>query len=342
MALKFGVADHVDHNGGALHAQLEDRLRIVAAYDRIGLHGYHVTEHHGTPLGLAASPSVYLAAVAQRTTRLRFGPLVYLLPLYHPLRLIEEVCLLDQMSRGRFMLGVGRGVSPVEFGFYGVDLADAPAMFAEGLECLLRGLREDRLTFEGKYYRFTDVPMVLRPYQPRPDLWYGVLSPDSVAWAAARAVNIVTPAPAGLMRRITDRYRAEWAGRGGTEADLPLLGLGRHIVVAETDRAAEAIARRAYPRWRDSLTKLWREHGLPITGIGAVYPETYDAVVAVGSLCAGAPATVRDFVADQVGRGGATYLVSWLAFGDMTADEVLRSVELFGAEVMPAFAAAPA
>jgi alkanesulfonate monooxygenase SsuD/methylene tetrahydromethanopterin reductase-like flavin-dependent oxidoreductase (luciferase family) len=338
MVLKFGVADHVDHDGGAMHAQYETRMRLVEAYDRVGMHGYHVAEHHGTPLGLAPSPSVYLAAVAQRTKRLRFGPLVYLLPLYHPIRLIEEVCLLDQMSGGRFMLGIGRGVSPVEFGFYGADLAEAPAIYAEVLECLMRGFRNETLTFEGEYFRFKDVPMVLRPFQkPHPDLWYGVLNPDSVVWAAANDVNIVTPAPAGHMRRITDRYRAEWQAHGKPAEHLPLMGLGRHIVVAETDAEAEAVARRAYARWRYSLTKLWVERHLPITGLGAVYPESYDDVVKVGSLCAGSPATVRAFIADQVARSGANYLVSWMAFGDMGADEALYSVELFGAEVMPAF-----
>ena len=77
------------------------RLKIVEAYDRAGFYGYHVAEHHATPLGMAASPGVFLAAVAQRTQALRFGPLVYPLPLYHPLRLIEEICMLDQMSGGR-------------------------------------------------------------------------------------------------------------------------------------------------------------------------------------------------------------------------------------------------
>ena len=98
-----------------------DRLRLVEAYDRAGFYGYHVAEHHATPLGVAPSPGVWLAAVAQRTKRLRFGPLVYLLPLYHPLKLLEEICMLDQMSGGRMLLGVGRGISPIELRYYGID-----------------------------------------------------------------------------------------------------------------------------------------------------------------------------------------------------------------------------
>src|SRR5262245_48599589 len=110
--MEFGVFEHMDDSGVPLGRQIADRLRLIEAYDRLGFHAYHLAEHHGTPLGLAPSPGLFMAAVAQRTRRLRFGPLVYPLPLYHPLRLIEEICMLDQMSGGRLELGVGRGVSP--------------------------------------------------------------------------------------------------------------------------------------------------------------------------------------------------------------------------------------
>src|SRR6202012_1881721 len=106
------------------------------ACDRYGFYAYHLAEHHGTPLGLAPSPGIFLAVVAQRTRRLRFGPLVYSLPLYHPIRLIEEICMLDQLSGGCFELGVGRGVSPIEVGFYGVDHAAGPRQFPEALQLI--------------------------------------------------------------------------------------------------------------------------------------------------------------------------------------------------------------
>jgi alkanesulfonate monooxygenase SsuD/methylene tetrahydromethanopterin reductase-like flavin-dependent oxidoreductase (luciferase family) len=94
--MRIGVFDHFDHAGVPLGQQFEERLRLVEAYDRLGFYAYHVAEHHGTPLGLAASPGIFLAAAAARTSRLRLGPLVYSLPLYHPVRLIEEVCMLGR------------------------------------------------------------------------------------------------------------------------------------------------------------------------------------------------------------------------------------------------------
>src|ERR1700691_236296 len=131
--MEFGVFDHLDRNALELGAFYEMRLKVAEAYDRLGFPSYPGAEHHSTPVGMAPSPSVYLAALAQRTRRLRFGPMVYLLPLYHPLRLIEEVCMLDQMSGGRFKLGVGRGVSPIEVGFYGVKPDDRVAIYRETL-----------------------------------------------------------------------------------------------------------------------------------------------------------------------------------------------------------------
>src|ERR1700722_18966040 len=103
------------------------RLTTARAFTAIT----HLAEHHGTPIGCAASPGIFLAALAQRTTKLRFGPLVYLLPFYHPLRLIEEICMLDQISGGRFELGIGRGVSPFETANYALDFAQTGAMYHE-------------------------------------------------------------------------------------------------------------------------------------------------------------------------------------------------------------------
>jgi len=160
--LRFGIFDHLDDSGLPLSEHFEQRLKLIEAYDRAGFYGYHLAEHHNTPLGYAPSPSVFLSAVAQRTEQLRFGPMVYLLPLYHPLRLIDEICMLDQMSGGRFLYGVGRGISPVEVGFYGVDFDTGAKQFREAFEVIRRGLTEDRLTFHGEFYDFDNVPIVMK------------------------------------------------------------------------------------------------------------------------------------------------------------------------------------
>ena len=161
--MQFGVFDHLDRNDLPLRDYYESRLKIIEAYDRLGFYAYHVAEHHATPLGMAASPSVFLAAVAQRTRRLRFGPLVYALPLYHPLRMIEEICMLDQMSGGRLEIGFGRGSVPAELIYYGQKPDEAQQVYAEALELIIKGLTEPTLTFQGRFFRFDNVPMELAP-----------------------------------------------------------------------------------------------------------------------------------------------------------------------------------
>jgi alkanesulfonate monooxygenase SsuD/methylene tetrahydromethanopterin reductase-like flavin-dependent oxidoreductase (luciferase family) len=327
----------MDDAGVPLGQLYADRLALTEAYDRAGIYGYHLAEHHSTPLGCAASPSLFLAAVAQRTRRLRFGPLVYLLPFYHPLRLIEEICMLDHMSGGRFQLGVGRGVSPFETQAYGLDFAHTADIYHEAFQLILAGLATDELTFEGKYYRFRQVPIVLRPRQrPHPPLWYGTAIPENVDWPAANHVNIVSIALRPVARVITDRYRSICA-REGRDPDGPLLGVTRHVVVADTDREARDIARRAYPRWRESFRWLFARHGVEPRIIG-LYPPSFEELAALQNGVAGSPATVRDFIAAEIAASGANYVLSWFAFGDMTLAESLNSVELFAREVMPAFA----
>ena len=188
--MEFGVFDHLDRNDLPLRDYYESRLQIIEAYDRLGFYAYHVAEHHSTPLGMAASPSVLLSAVAQRTHRLRFGPLVYALPLYHPLRMIEEICMLDQMSGGRLEIGFGRGSVPAELIYYGQNPDEAQEVYAEALELIITGLTERTLTFRGRFFNFDAVPMELVPCQkPHPPIWYGVHAPESAERAARKALR---------------------------------------------------------------------------------------------------------------------------------------------------------
>ena len=337
--MKFGVFDHMDQGAVPLGEQYESRLRLIEAYDRAGFHAYHLAEHHATPLGMAPSPSVFLAAVAQRTRRLRFGPLVYTLGLHHPLRVAEEICMLDHLSGGRLEVGVGRGISSYELGYYGVDPKQAQSIYIESLAVVLQALAGGPVTFEGSHFRFQDVPIDMTPVQkPHPPLWYGVSRPDGTTWAAQHRVNIVTNTPAEKARPITDAYRAAWTAAGNPATELPLLGMNRHVVIAETHEAALAAGRRAYQRWYASFMKLWWQHGTRPPN--ALYPESFDALLEIGLGVAGTPDAVGETLARHVAQSGITYLCCRFAFGDLSLEESMRSLELFTARIMPALAGA--
>jgi alkanesulfonate monooxygenase SsuD/methylene tetrahydromethanopterin reductase-like flavin-dependent oxidoreductase (luciferase family) len=283
---------------------------------------------------MAPSPSVFLAAVAQRTRRLRFGPMVYALPLYHPMRLIGEICMLDQMSGGRLDIGFGRGASPIELEIFGQNPSDAQAIYAEGLDVIIKGLTGKTLTFHGEHFHFDNVPIVIEPkQQPYPPVWYGVHAPDSAERAARRGLHTINLDPTEEAKVASARYRAVWRECNG-DAPAPLLGIGRFIVVADSDEVALAQARRAYPVWHTSFNYLFRLHGRSIPRHAR--PPDFDTLMQRGQGMAGTPATITAWLREQVAATTADYIVGQFAFGDLTLEESRRSITLFAERVMPA------
>ncbi len=338
MDLQFGVFDHLDRNDLPLREYYEQRLKVIEALDRSGFYAYHVAEHHFTPLGMAPSPSVFLSAIAQRTKRLRFGTFVYALPVHHPLRVLEEICMLDHMSGGRLEIGFGRGSVPFEISYYGQNAEERQEIYAERLELILKAFTVKTLTWKGRYDQFENVPMEMEPFQkPHPPLWYGAHSPDSAERAARKGLNMVTNDMPDNARAIVARYRQIWRDVQGP-ATLPKMGVVRFIVVADSDAKAMTIARRAYLRWRSSFTYLSEMNGtLPNSPLRV---ESFDVLIGQGQAIAGSPETVRTFLAAQVEDSKANYIVGQFCFGDLTLEDMLRSVELFATEVKPALQAA--
>jgi alkanesulfonate monooxygenase SsuD/methylene tetrahydromethanopterin reductase-like flavin-dependent oxidoreductase (luciferase family) len=331
--MEFGVFDHLDRSSSPLADYYEERLAIVELFDRAGFHAYHLAEHHATPLGMAPSPSVFLAAVAQRTKRLRFGPMIYALPLYHPLRMIEEICMLDQMSGGRLDVGFGRGASPIELELYGVDPAQARDIYDEAMAIVIQGLSGPAVSFKGKHFNFDNVPMALEPLQkPHPPLWYGVHANDSAARSAKQGLNVISLDRVDATRGFSEAYRAAWkeTGRSGP---MPRFGLGRMIVVADTDAEALRLATRAYPVWHASFVHLFKVYDrMPMHP----RPAEFAAMLEDGRGICGSPATVIEEIRRQMTEAGAGYFVGQFAFGDLTLAETTRSIGLFTQEVMPA------
>jgi len=304
------------------------------------LYCYHIAEHHGTPLGLASSPLLFLSAVSQRTHRLRFGPLVLPLPLYHPLRVYEEICMLDNLSRGRLELGVGRGISPYETAFFGLDPQESPARFQEALSMLLDAFDSGKMSSQGKFYALDEVPLTIKPVQcPHPPLWYGVLKPETAEWAASMGMNIVCGhGPATEAGEAIDRYRSSQTHASRTVNPSPLLGLMRQIVVAPSDAEAQEIGGRAFQVFHRSFTQLWRDHDDPLGD--QLLPDDFLAVQQYGAALVGSPATVREVLSEQLQQSGANYLVCRFNFGDLNRAEMMQSLALFRDDVMPALKAA--
>jgi alkanesulfonate monooxygenase SsuD/methylene tetrahydromethanopterin reductase-like flavin-dependent oxidoreductase (luciferase family) len=243
--------------------------------------------------------------------------------------------MLDHLSNGRLDVGVGRGASAHELQYFGIDPDQAPAMYVEAYNVIKQALTQPQVNFNGKHYHFENVPIEMKPAQlPHPPFWYAVPVPEGTAWPAQNGINVVCGGPVSKVREITDRYRAEWAAAGNTPHDIPLLGINRFVVAADTDREAMELGRRAWPVFYANFMKLWNKHGTQPRY--ARIPEDFDTMVKNGGALAGSPGTIRNYVSNIVSEAGASYFVAQFSFGDLSHEEVLHSAGIFAREVLPA------
>lgn len=334
MDLEFGLFDWVDATPGRSVAEVYDaRLRILAAADADGFATYHLAEHHGTPLGLAPSPAVFVAAAARVTERIRLAPTTFVVPLYHPLRLAEEIAMLDQLSHGRLDVGVGRGSSPYEIAMYGLDPAEAAGRFEANFPAVLQALETGRFELS--------VPGFQRPHPP---LWYPTSNPASIPRLGDQGYNVLfgfgfASPPLDVVREQSRtffaRFRASEA-RGEARCSLPgrppRFGVMRHVFVAPTDEEARTVAKAAFADHYASFAHLWRAHGSDRFSTAPVLDE----LVADRKVFVGSPPTVAEQVAEAVTVGELNYLAGAFAWGSLDVDAVLRSLRLFRDEVVPA------
>jgi alkanesulfonate monooxygenase SsuD/methylene tetrahydromethanopterin reductase-like flavin-dependent oxidoreductase (luciferase family) len=376
MGLDFGIFDHIEPVPGLTLEQIyRERLRLLEQYDAAGFHAYHLAEHH-TPAvhSLAPSQNVFLAAASQRTRQLRLAPCIYVLPLHHPLRLIEEICMLDHLSEGRLDIGVGRG-GVLEAYFWGsdADVEHNQQRYLETLDIIKQGLSHDELTYQGRFYTFETLPMRLRPkQQPYPPMWYM----RNVETAAMDGMNTVIVGSLDSFERNVIRYHELWEQHHGADGRTlqgtkPKIGLVNHIVLAETEAEAIAIAKPAWDEYvwnletprrleaqRRGLTQFLgsemrrRPAGAPSREADAErypLPERTeeqqrrranpggiggDGRGAGFSVMAGTPDSIRTYMDEYVATG-ANYCVCSFQWGNLTHEHAMRSIDLFVNQVMP-------
>jgi len=346
--MKIGLFDHVEQSDRPLAALFDERLEFAAAADEAGFYCLHVAEHHQTPLSMVPAPSVYLAAIARLTKRIRLGPLVYLLPLYSPLRLIDEIVMLDHLSHGRLDVGVGRGVSPFEIGYHKIDPERSREIFIDAYDCLVAGLTHDTLNHDGEFYQYRDVPMPLRPLQlPYPPFWYGSSNTTGATWAGEHGLHFTANGPVALAKTNIAAFKEALARRGAPLSPKPefpggtAIGALRYVVVADTDEEARRIAQPAAERHIAALNWLRVKHAQTAMATRLNIPAggSYDELVGQGLMIAGTPDKVAAEIERQAPELGINYFIAYMFFGTMSRADAMRSLRLFRAEIMPRLAA---
>jgi alkanesulfonate monooxygenase SsuD/methylene tetrahydromethanopterin reductase-like flavin-dependent oxidoreductase (luciferase family) len=342
--MKIGLFDHVENGERPLTTLFDERLRFAQAADAAGFYCLHVAEHHATPLNMVPVPGVYLGAVARATERMRLGPLVYLLPLYSPLRLIEEICMLDHLSYGRLDVGVGRGVSPYELKFHKVEHDQSREIFIDAYKCISAGLTTDKLTYAGEHFIYENVPIALRPLQqPHPPFWYGSSNEIGSTFAGEEGLHFVTLGPMATAKANIDAYKIALKKRGGPAQPMAAfpggaaIGVQRHIFVADTDAEAIRFGKPAMDAHLAHLNWLRTMHGQTglTSRLNVPRGANFEACVADRTVIVGSPQTVRAEIERQVEELGINYLLTYLFLGTMSLADALRSLALFSTEVMP-------
>ena len=246
--MKFGVLQFFSwpERRVSLPTVYERALQRVDLMDRTGYDAVWLAEHHFTTYSVCPSVHMMGMHVAGRTKHLRIGTGISLAAFYHPLRLAEEVALLDVLSGGRVNWGAGRGFDPTEFKAFNVPPEESTARFREAVAIVLAAWKTDRLHWSGRYWHFEDIEVLPKPLQqPHPPTWVAVGSPDAVCWAGAQGYSIMIGPHAHYldMARRYEMYKKELEAHGHTIAgrDIPM---ARLLAVAETDREAEEVARR--------------------------------------------------------------------------------------------------
>jgi alkanesulfonate monooxygenase SsuD/methylene tetrahydromethanopterin reductase-like flavin-dependent oxidoreductase (luciferase family) len=334
-------------------ARIDQQIAQIRAAEILGFDDVWLTEHYFTGESVYNDALLFAAAVAMRTERIRIGFAVVQLPFHHPVQLAVQLALLDNLSRGRIDVGVGKGTVYNEYEFVGHGLRsdDSRARMEEAIEIIERLWRGGPVTHDGRYFQLHVPELRPRPVQPSLPLWRSVISPGSFEECGRLGVPILTARlPVARIRERWAVYEAELEAGGHDAATRERLlaqsALWRNVYVADSDARAEDELSALLLRTRAHMMHVRDAYNPPGFTINPAMlnpwadPATGDAeavryVLDTGSLF-GSPARVRGQVA-ELRDAGVRHLLCQTGFGDMSHEQNLASMRRFGEQVMPAF-----
>src|SRR5262245_60121755 len=316
-------------------------VEVAQAAETLGFRNVWLAEHHFSTYGYLSRPVQLATYIAAKTTRLRVGTAVIVVPLHHPLVIAEEIATLDLLAGGRVDIGLGRGYQHYEFERFGLELSSSRARWEEAVDVLMLAFERKPFSYEGKYYKIPETTIFPQPLQtPRPPIWITAQSPDSVEAAVRRGFNVLTGGfgvpieRMGEFRTLFDKVVAE------VRPPQPLsVGVQRAVYVTDSEADAREAAEQA--RWKVRVTLSLRNHyerveqGRAIPVPAPKEPDVDDLLDRF--LVIGTPDTVIKQIQRVKDVVGITHFNCSFWFGDLEHARVLRSMERFARDVMPAF-----
>ena len=343
----FGIFDHIEDIPGTSTPQLlRDRLDLIKMADEAGFAGFHLAEHHGSDLCMAPNQEVFIAAASQITENIRLGPMVKLLPLHHPVQIIEDMVVVDNLTNGRLDFGVGRGVAPIEHYWFGSNWYDSRERFVDILGIMCDAFATGEISSENsKFYDFPTIPMSTKPVQNPIPFWY----PGSPVTAGRHGMNLMWPGP--IDKDSHDLYVETWnAHKGDTHRvdgpdSAPRVGCTMLLAIAPTESEALEISRRSMSGLMrrthnvhkfDHLVLSDEECDAALNPLRNITAHMEDAI----HFGAGTAEQIKDRFATVLAPGLTDYLVLQIPVGDMTLEEAKHTMEVFCSEVKPSLDAA--
>ena len=315
----------------------EESVRTVRLVEEIGFDVAWFAEHHFGNYCMCASPLVMAAYMAGRTERIRLGTAVLVLPLYHPMRVLEEIGMVDNLSGGRLVLGLGSGYQAYEFERFGVDLADNWAMTHEFLDILEMGLAEGRVAYDGHFYKVPESAVGMRPLQrPLPTFVTGN-QPAYLARAGRRGYTpfvTVGPQPTAAIERVKTHVMEHYGG-GHTAVTQPF-ALQRAVFVAES--RAEALRAAEEQLYTGRLVMAFRGRYEKLNGV-EIIPQPFDNEPTpeqiVDNVIMGDAETVAEKLVKELRQITPCHLSLFVQAGGLSGAATRASLERFGRDVLP-------
>jgi len=314
--------------------------RLLPLAEELGYHGFHTTEHHFQSNGWAPSPLAVLAHAAGQTSRMRLATNIMIPALNHPVRLLEDLLTLDNLSNGRLVMGTSPGYVVEEFAAYGIRFEDRFRLHEEIIDFIQAAWANPTdIGFQGKLLQVPSADMMPRPVQARLPIWYGVSGPKLLERAAKRRVPI-TASPRHALGELEEHFRLydEVAAKHGyVPEERPVI---RETFVADTQAEAERLAGPAvehmfglYARKSgEGVRGLYNDNGDLVTDAASVKYQNFQSRYMIGD-----PARMKDDVDEIIARLNPTEIVLRMQLPGIPTEALERSIRLFAEKVMPYF-----
>jgi alkanesulfonate monooxygenase SsuD/methylene tetrahydromethanopterin reductase-like flavin-dependent oxidoreductase (luciferase family) len=311
----------------------------AVAAEEMGFSDVWIAEHHFSNFGMVPAPLYLAVTIAERTRRVRIAPAVLVLPFYQPLRVAEEVALVDVLTGGRLMVGIGRGYQPYEFDRFGLSIEDSRALFEENVEIMHRALTRTTFSYRGSRFDIPETSLQVRPIQqPHPPFWVAAYTPDTLALTARHGFGLLTQygfRPVefvhGVRRAYDEQLRA--AGRRPEEGKLALV-----LYAYVADDRTDALDWVEHGLWTFRLSdRLRNGQEIVCDGVAEAAPVANEPSpeALLERLIVGDAETCIARIQRLVDALRPTSLVLDVAFGSMTHQRVLRAMRRLAEEVMP-------